>query len=228
MADAQNNITAFWSMIAPGYEAHPGNVPAYGAPLYRAWVQEIEALVPTPPTDALDLATGTGFVALILAALGHRVTAIDLSTDMLEQATATANSRSVEIQFTSGDAVQPAFDEPSFDLVTCRHLLWTLHEPDRALANWRALLRRGGSLVAFDGFWFDPEPGPRDDEPEPFRRHYTADTRAALPFMHIDRADSIIASMDEAGFCDVAVRSLPHLADHPGSAAPYVVTCIRP
>ncbi len=137
MADAQDNITAFWSMIAPGYEAHPGNVPAYGTPLYRAWVQEIEALVPTPPTDALDLATGTGFVALILAALGHRVTAIDLSTDMLEQATATANSRSVEIQFTSGDAVQPAFDEASFDLVTCRHLLWTLREPDRALANWR-------------------------------------------------------------------------------------------
>ena len=120
-------------------------------------------------------------MALILAALGHRVTAIDLSTDMLELASATANSRSVEIQFTSGDAVQPAFDMASFDLVTCRHLLWTLREPDRALANWRALLRPGGSLVAFDGFWFDPEPGPRDDEPEPFRRHYTADTRPRCP-----------------------------------------------
>jgi len=224
VADAQQNITAFWSMVAPGYEAHAGNVPAYGSALYRAWVDEIEGLVPSPTADALDLATGTGFVALILAALGHRVTAIDLSTDMLELASAAAVSRDLEIRFISDDAVHPAFGEASFDVITCRHLLWTLRDPGQAIANWRALLRPGGTLVAFDGFWFGAQPGPREDEPEPFRRHYTASTRSVLPFMHIDCADSIVAAMQDAGFRTVAVRSLPDLADQPGSPDPFVVT----
>jgi ubiquinone/menaquinone biosynthesis C-methylase UbiE len=223
VADAQQNITAFWSMVAPGYEAHGGNVPAYDSPLYRVWVDEVEALVPGPPADALDLATGTGFIALILAALGHRVTAIDLSMEMLEMASDTARSRSLEVEFLSGDAVRPAFDEASFDLITCRHLLWTLREPDRALANWRALLRPGGSLIAFDGFWFDAH-GPSDDEPEPFRLHYTDETRAALPFMHLDRAEPIVAAMERAGFVDVIVREQPHLAGGPDVTVPYVVT----
>jgi SAM-dependent methyltransferase len=223
---AQHNITAFWSMVAPGYEAHRGNVPTYGTPLYGAWVDEVRALVPSAPVDALDLATGTGFVALILAALGHRVTAIDLSTGMLDLASATARERDLEIRFLPGDAVDPALHPATFDLITCRHLLWTLREPDRALANWRSLLRPGGTLIAFDGFWFGAEQGPTGDEPEPFRRHYTAETRAALPFMHIDHTDPIVHSMSRAGFVDVTVRDQPHLANGTDSTVPYVITAI--
>jgi ubiquinone/menaquinone biosynthesis C-methylase UbiE len=222
VSDAQGNITAFWNMVAPQYEAHPGNVPAFDAPLYRAWVEDIEELMPPPPADAIDLATGTGFVALILAGLGHRVTAVDVSADMLEQASAAATSRGLSIKFLSDDAVAPALDAATFDVVTCRHLLWTLREPDRALASWRRLLRPGGRLLAFDGFWFDAT-GPRDDEPEPFRRYYTADTRAALPFMHIDRVEPIVAAVERAGFGDVEARSLPDLADRSDASVPYVV-----
>ena len=227
MADAQDNITAFWSMVAPAYEAHHGNVPTYDTPLHRAWVDEVRALVPAPPTEALDLATGTGFIALILAALGHRVTAIDLSTDMLELAAATATARGLDVRFLSGDAVGPELEPATFDLITCRHLLWTLREPDRALANWRSLLRPGGTFVAFDGFWFGAEQGPSDDEPEPFRRHYTAETRAALPFMHIEHTDPIVDSMEKAGFVDVTVCNQPHLANGTYSTVPYVITGVR-
>jgi SAM-dependent methyltransferase len=227
VSDAQRHITAFWTMVAPGYEAHGGNVPAFDSPLYHTWVDEIDAIVPSPPTDVLDLATGTGFLALILAALGHRVTAVDLSADMLGLASDTAGERGLTIRFLFDDAVAPAFEPTSFDVITSRHLLWTLRDPDRALNAWRELLRPGGLLVAFDGFWFDPRPGPHDDEPEPFRRHYTAETRAELPFMHLDRADPIVATVERAGFQDVEVRSLPDLADRPDGATPYGVTARR-
>ena len=40
--------------------------------------------------DVLDAGTGTGFVAMIAAALGHRVTAIDLAEPMLAIARAEA------------------------------------------------------------------------------------------------------------------------------------------
>ena len=31
MTDLQGKITGFWSAVADGYEAHPGNVPARGS-----------------------------------------------------------------------------------------------------------------------------------------------------------------------------------------------------
>lgn len=39
--DVQQQVTAFWSMVAPDYEAHAGNVPAPGTPLHRAWVEVV-------------------------------------------------------------------------------------------------------------------------------------------------------------------------------------------
>jgi hypothetical protein len=96
-----------------------------------------------------------------------------------------------------------------------------------AFANWLSLLRPGGRVIAFDGFWFAPEPGPHDDEPEPFRDHYTAGTRAALPFMHLDRTEPIVQAMTHAGFVDVAVAAVPHLADDPEATIPFVVVARR-
>jgi SAM-dependent methyltransferase len=209
-------------MVAPDYESHH-NVPEFDSPLHHAWVDALRELIPDP-ADALDLATGTGFVAMILAALGHGVTAVDLSSDMLELAGRTAARRGLMIRFLSDDAVAPAFEPASFDVITNRHFLWTLREPDRALSNWRELLRPDGLLIAFDGFWFDPEPGPHDHEPEPFRRHYTAATRAELPFMHLDRADPIVAAMERTGFSDITVATLEHLAAGPDQGVPYRIT----
>ena len=79
MSDSQAHITAFWSTVAPGYEAHGGNVAEYGTKEYKRWVDALRAILPAPPSDVLDVATGTGYVALVAAALGHRVTAIDLA-----------------------------------------------------------------------------------------------------------------------------------------------------
>ncbi|MGI5239547.1 hypothetical protein [Dactylosporangium sp. CA-139066] len=71
-----------------------------------------------------------------------------------------------------------------------RHLRWTLREPAIAMANWRRLLRPGGRLVAVDGFWFTGG----DDGPPLFAEHYTAGTRAALPFMQLDGPEPTLAA----------------------------------
>ena len=109
MTDAttpQDQVTAFWSMVAPGYEAHPGNVPSRGSALHGRWVEILDQQLGPAPRKVLDLATGTGFVALILAELGHRVTAVDLSAEMLAEARKTAGGRS-DVLFELGDAVEP-------------------------------------------------------------------------------------------------------------------------
>lgn len=56
----QDQVTAFWSLVAPGYEAHPGNVPSRGSALYDRWVEILDQELGPAPTKVLDLATGTG------------------------------------------------------------------------------------------------------------------------------------------------------------------------
>jgi SAM-dependent methyltransferase len=195
--EAQAHVTTFWSTVAPSYEAYDGNVAEYGSEQYERWVDALAPVLPDPPSDVLDVASGTGYVALAAASLGHRVTATDLAPAMLDELVARATARSLTVDARLGDAVAPDFSPASFDAVTSRHLLWTLREPARAMANWRQLLRPGGRLVAVDGFWFtDWDDG---DVPPLFAEHYTADTRGELPFMHLDGPEPILSALAAAG-----------------------------
>src|SRR3954453_11961013 len=183
-SQVQAHVTNFWTRIAADYEAHPGNVAEYGSAEHQRWVEALASILPGPPSDVLDVGCGTGYLALAAASLGHRVTAVDLAEAMLEELMAKATALGLAVDARLGDAVAPDFAPASFDAVTSRHLLWTLREPARAMANWFALLRPGGPLVGVDGFWF---PGGDADLPPLFAEHYTADTRRELPFMHLDR-----------------------------------------
>lgn len=224
MSDAQAHITAFWSTVAWDYEAHSGNVAAYGTAAYRCWQGALAGVLPHPPAEILDVATGTGYVALAAAALGHHVTAIDLSPQMLEELTAHAAARGLSVAALLGDAVTPDFPPASFGVVTSRHLLWTLREPAKAMTNWRKLLCPGGRLVAVDGFWFTGQD--ESGVPPLFAEHYTSATTAELPLMHIDRPDPILEMLTAAGFVELTAEPHPELALEGG--VPYIFTAKQP
>jgi SAM-dependent methyltransferase len=224
--DVQDSITTFWSAVAPFYNTDPSNLPAWNSAEYEAWVRAIERLLPAPPADVLDIGTGTGFVALIASQLGQRAIGIDLSPAMLSEARKEAKRRGLNPSFQAGDAVTPPFDEASQDVIICRHLLWTLRQPEVALANWLRLLRPNGRVVIIDGFWFaQVKPVEGFDL---FERHYTDRTRASLPAMKWRRVEPAAELLRSAGFSDVTVSDLADvhaLAEHPPSADPwYVVT----
>lgn len=225
-SNVQENITTFWSTVAPFYDSDPSNVPSLESTEYEAWTRAIERLLPPPPADVLDIGTGTGFVALIASQLGHRVTGLDLSTAMLDEARKEAGRRGLTACFQVGDAVTPPLKEASLDAIVCRHLLWTLRQPQIALANWFRLLRPNGRVVVIDGFWFAqsrPEEGF-----DLFERHYSDRTREALPAMHWRRVEPVADLLRTAGFSEVTAGDLAdvhNVADHPPSAQPwYFVT----
>jgi len=231
-SDLQQRITAFWSTIASAYEAHPGNVPRRESPENEAWVRAIERLLPPPPADVLDIGTGTGFVALIASSLGHRVTGLDLSATMLAEARMEAGRRSLDVTFSLGDAVAPAMAEMSVDAIVCRHFLWTLREPEVALGNWRRLLRPRGRVVVIDGFWFveDTDTPEAEKEPGLFERHYTKQTREALPAMGWARVEPVADLLARAGYSEIRVSDLAdvhRLAESPPSAQPWYVVMAR-
>jgi SAM-dependent methyltransferase len=66
----------------------------------------------------LDVATGSGNVAIPAALAGARVTGLDLTPQLLEAARERAAAAGVEVSFIEGDAEELPFADDSFDRVT--------------------------------------------------------------------------------------------------------------
>jgi 2-polyprenyl-3-methyl-5-hydroxy-6-metoxy-1,4-benzoquinol methylase len=102
---------------------------------------------PLPGRSILDVGTGTGRAALLLARGGARVTGIDASEQMLAVARQRAAQANVPVQFQSGDAHGLAFPDRAFDVAISLRVL--MHTPDwpRAIAE---LCRVSRDRVVFD------------------------------------------------------------------------------
>jgi SAM-dependent methyltransferase len=134
------------------------------------WLEELERRLPAGRSlDILDAGTGTGYFAVLLAARGHRLTGIDLTPDMLEEARTCAGEMGVNARFLLMDAQAVDFPDGSFDALVTRNLTWTLPDPAAAYREWHRLLRPGGVLLNFDA-----------DYAENVRRHNQAATYTDL------------------------------------------------
>lgn len=103
----------------------------------------------------LDIGTGPGFFAILMAKLGHEVFAIDYTQDMIERAKETAILHHTKITFQKMDAHQLDFPDNTFDCILTRNLTWTLKDPIKAYKSWHAVLKKGGRLLNFDGNWYN-------------------------------------------------------------------------
>jgi SAM-dependent methyltransferase len=70
-----------------------------------------------PGHDVLDVATGTGNVALRAAAAGAHVVGLDLTPELFETARQRAEDRDVAVDWIEGDAEQLPFEDGRFDRV---------------------------------------------------------------------------------------------------------------
>ncbi len=120
----------------------------------EGWKETLGGIIGTNSSlDVLDVGTGPGFLALLLAEMGHNCTGVDLSREMLKIASEKAKSKNLQCQFLFGDAERLDFEDGTFDVVVNRHLLWTLPHPGVALREWVRVLKPGGKLVILDGDW---------------------------------------------------------------------------
>ncbi|MDG4772335.1 methyltransferase domain-containing protein [Solwaraspora sp. WMMD792] len=204
MTAVQDRINAYWTGRAPGYDEYVQRPERFAAD-QQAWSQVWAAALPPAPLDVLDVGTGTGQAAIVLAGLGHRVTGIDLSEGTLERARHHAAAMPDGPVIAYGDAVSPDFPACSFDAVTSRYLMWTLREPQVAVANWVRLLRPGGTVAVVDSTWF---PDGLDNASENFADHYDSAVRSALPLATAKSIDQTVAVLERAGLRDVAAVPL--------------------
>lgn len=139
-----------WDAVAASFDDEPDHG-LRDSEVRQAWDSRLRSWLPDHPSDVLDLGCGTGSLSLLAAGQGHRVTGVDLSPAMVDQARAKLAGR--DAVFLVGDAAAPPVGEERFDVLLVRHLLWALTDPGRVLRHWRGLLRPGGRLVLIEGVW---------------------------------------------------------------------------
>lgn len=123
----------------------------------RTIAERIAARFPgrTPESiRVLDVGTGPGFFAIILTEMGYRVTAVDYTASMLEEAKRNAGLLSDKIDFRRMNAEELAFADHSFDVLVTRNVTWNLHDPEAAYGHWARVLAPGGLLLNFDANWY--------------------------------------------------------------------------
>lgn len=107
----------------------------------------VRRLRPRPEERILDVATGTGWTSRLLNAAGATVTGVDIATDLLDAAKATAARCNLPIDYRLGDAERLPFADGSFDAVTSTFGVMFASRPEAAAAELGRVCRRGGRLA---------------------------------------------------------------------------------
>jgi SAM-dependent methyltransferase len=95
----------------------------------------------------LDVACGSGNLAIPAARAGAKVTGVDIATNLVEQARERAKSEGVTAQFDEGDAEQLPYDDASFDVVITMFGAMFAPRPELAAAELVRVCKPGGRIA---------------------------------------------------------------------------------
>ncbi|MDJ0381746.1 class I SAM-dependent methyltransferase [Streptomyces sp. G-G2] len=161
-----------------------------------------------PGMSVLDVGCGPGTITADLAELvaPGRVTAVDASQDVIEQARQYAAERGLTgIEFATADVHALEFPDASFDVVHAHQVLQHVGDPVRALREMRRVCRPGGIVAVRDAdyaamTWFPGTPG-LDEWLDLYRR--VARANGGEP----DAGRRLVSWARTAGFTEVAASA---------------------
>ena len=146
----ETQVQAMFDRIARVYD-RMNSVMTAG--MHHAWRERAVDLSLAAPGDrVLDVATGTGDLALALARRtgpGGHVVGLDFSERMLELARAKAGA-SAGLRFESGNALELPYGDGEFDAVTVGFGARNFTDLPRGLAEMVRVARPGGRLVVLE------------------------------------------------------------------------------
>ena len=150
---------AYWTKRAPGYsEVNKSELRSRQRVVWAATLEgQIEGCCRGRAKEdirVLDIGTGPGFFAILLAEKGYDVTAVDYTDSMLAEARRNAGSAAGSIHFSKMNAELLEFADYTFDVVVTRNVTWNLQHPAKAYGEWCRVLKKGGLLLNFDANWY--------------------------------------------------------------------------
>jgi SAM-dependent methyltransferase len=107
----------------------------------------IERLELKPGDRVLDVACGTGNLAVPAARTGAAVTGVDIATNLLEQARERATAEGLSIQFDEGDAEKLPYVDGAFDVVVTMFGAMFAPRPELVSSELVRVARPGGRIA---------------------------------------------------------------------------------
>ncbi|MFW5873530.1 MAG: class I SAM-dependent methyltransferase [Bacillota bacterium] len=117
------------------------------------FVDEVETKVafdlfqPQPGEKILDIGCGTGNFSIKLAKMGCKVTGIDISQPMLEEAEKKAEKLNLDINFKKGDVLNLEFDDNKFDSVFSMAAIEFIKDLETAFKEIKRVVKPGGKIL---------------------------------------------------------------------------------
>ena len=151
-AHKREQVECLFDSIAPTYDALNHTL---SVGFDRMWRHKaVKALANYHPQTVLDVATGTGDFALLLARelKLHKVTAVDISEGMMRVGRVKAAREGLEdvVLFQKEDCCDLSFEDARFDAVTVTFGIRNFENLDACMGEMLRVLRKGGHLVMLE------------------------------------------------------------------------------
>jgi demethylmenaquinone methyltransferase / 2-methoxy-6-polyprenyl-1,4-benzoquinol methylase len=140
----ETQVRAMFDRIAKVYDRMNGLMTAGMHHRWRARAADLAAV--GPGKRALDVATGTGDMAVALRARGADVVGLDFSEAMLEL----ARAKAPDVHFQSGNALSLPYSDSQFHAVTVGFGARNFSDLDAGLAELTRVTRAGGRVVVLE------------------------------------------------------------------------------
>jgi ubiquinone/menaquinone biosynthesis C-methylase UbiE len=124
-----------------------GNYDYFSRFMERSAVEFLERLPLHPGDRLLDVACGSGQLALLAAKKGAKVTGVDIASNSIEAARGRARSEGLDAKFDEGDAEELPYGDENFDIVATIYGAMFAPRPDRVASELVRVCRRGGSIA---------------------------------------------------------------------------------
>lgn len=216
-------LSKAWSADAAGYDETVKR--QLNSPREVAhWKKEFQNLLPDAPCDVLEVGCGPGFLSILLAQMGHRVTAVDGAEEMVARAARNFQHADIQIKnlYCSDAVVLPREAAAGYDIILSRDVVWTLYDPKKAYARWQQLLRPGGLLLVYDGNYRRDQNTLKvnlwrqfskvlkritDGRSSSPNEHHTAHVFEMLPFVKVERPQADYEILASAGYTLIDVQN---------------------
>lgn len=107
----------------------------------------VERLDLKPGMRVLDVACGSGNLAVFAAQKGAEVTGVDIASNLVEAARKRAAAEGLNIRFDEGDAEQLPYDDESFDVVMTMFGAMFAPRPDVVASELLRVCKTGGRIA---------------------------------------------------------------------------------
>lgn len=124
-----------------------GNYDYFSRYMESSAVEFLDRLDVSPGASLLDVACGSGQLALIAARRGARVTGVDIAANAIVAARGRANAEGLDVRFDEGDAEALPYPDASFDVVASLYGAMFAPRPELVTAELLRVCRPGGTIA---------------------------------------------------------------------------------